>query len=90
MKRAFDFGLPSELEYAKAQLSETLGAELAKHPAKQLRLRASMCGHYLDGGVLSSVESRVNAKKAMMPEITADNITAALRSMSQSRRDAEW
>lgn len=35
MKRAFDFGfLPSELEHAKAQLSETLGAELRKASRK--------------------------------------------------------
>ena len=83
MKRAFDFGfLPSELEHAKAQLSETLGAELRKASRKSNSDYArEYVRHYLDGGVISSVESRVNAKTEMMPEITADDITAALRSI---------
>ena len=50
MKRAFDFGfLPSELEHAKAQLSETLGAELRKASRKATPTTREYVRHYLDG-----------------------------------------
>ena len=83
MKRASDFGfLPSELDHAKAQLGETLASERRKAARKSSSDYArEYVRHYLDGGVLQSVEGRADALTALMPEITADEMTAALRAI---------
>jgi zinc protease len=83
VKRAYDFGfLASELNLAKAQLGESLANERRKAARKSSTDYArEYVRHYLDGGVISSVESHVAALTAMMPEITTDEVTSSLRAI---------
>ncbi len=84
VKRALDFGfLPSELDHAKSQFSESLDNTRRKAARKSNSdFAREYVRHYLDGGILASADAHADSITALLPTVTADDMTAALRAIA--------